>query len=419
MSASVVARCDSFETGPFPRFVADKACCHSYHVSAVVFPFNAEDPVVASGNLATAASHPRVEAVMAVGVTENSTFDDLSRVAQDLSDRHQKPVHVRLQQRIGDLRAGKGDGMNTGLAWFLDHSYERLHFYDADITNFDHTWIDGAETAADAGYPFVRHYFPRASTDAMITWMVTRPLFAIAHPGSDLWRIRQPLGGEILLTRWLAEKLASDPLVSSRSDWGIDTVVTYAALSHGAGIFESYVPDGKQHALYGSLADIKTMFHECLQAALDVGSRPPTPSPIDHRADPAGAAPGAVAESVGYDLEASLRLLTDEWTPAEVTAASELPDPIAEPVLANLIRPTFRFCDGGTWFDVLEALRHHYRPEPGWQGLAFRLWVARVIAYTTTDALGGHSHATATLESTLERYARMSADRQQGDRPHP
>ena len=59
----------------------------------------------------------------------------------------------------------------------------------------------------DTRPPRLPHTLPRASTDAMITWMVTRPLFAIGHPRSALWRIRQPLGGELALTRPVAEEL--------------------------------------------------------------------------------------------------------------------------------------------------------------------------------------------------------------------
>ena len=70
--------------------------------------------------------------------------------------------------------------MNTALRRAAATGFERVHFYDADIINFDNMWIDGAEEAADKGYDIVRHRFPRASTDAMITWMVTRPSLARA-----------------------------------------------------------------------------------------------------------------------------------------------------------------------------------------------------------------------------------------------
>ena len=151
--------------------------------------------MVVSANLATAAHHPRVSRVLAVGAGRGRLFDHLTTEAERRAASTGKPVDVVLQDRIGNRRPGKGDGMNTGMRHFLAGDEQRLHFYDADITNFDVSWIDGAEEAADAGYSIVRHFFPRASTDAMITWMITRPMFAIGHPTSALWRIRQPLGG--------------------------------------------------------------------------------------------------------------------------------------------------------------------------------------------------------------------------------
>lgn len=374
-------------------------------MSMVVFPFKTEDPEVAAANLATAANHPRVRRVMAVGAAEDATFTALEVVADRIAGATGKRVEVRVQSRIGDRRAGKGDGMNTGLRQFLETGEERLHFYDADITNFDSTWIDGAEEAADRGFPIVRHYFPRASTDAMITWMVTRPGFALTHPGSRLWQIRQPLGGELAISREVAGMLASDPLVASRSDWGIDTVITYATANTGLPIYEHYVAGGKQHALYGSLDDIRDMVIECFEAMAEVGRRP-SPPDFEHVVEPRSEVTEAVATKVGYDVESTLRLLTDVWSPDEVAAAAELPDQIGEALLANLARPTFAFMDGGTWRETLVALLQSYRPEPGWRGVLFRLWVARVLAYTTTDALGGHARAMEALEETVVGYAR-------------
>lgn len=373
-------------------------------MSTVVFPFKVEDPEVAAANLAVAAHHPRVSRVMAVGASEEATFTTLSEVARSLAADTHTPVEVILQDRIGVMRPGKGDGMNTALRRFLDTDGERIHFYDADITNFDASWIDGAEQAADRGYPVVRHFFPRASTDAMITWMVTRPLFALAHPDSVLWQIRQPLGGELLLTREVVASLVADPLVEARSDWGIDTVISYATVAFGQPIYEHYVADGKQHALYGSLADIRDMVVECFEAAASVAERP-SPGRPRHDSDPPRPAPPGIAHRVGFDVERTLHLLASPWSSEAVAAASHLPDDLSEPLLANMIRPTFAFLDADTWRRALLALLDSYRSEPGWREVLFRLWVARVLAYTTTDALAGHTRAMEVLEESVRSYA--------------
>lgn len=379
-------------------------------MSMVVLPFKEEDAAVVRANLEIAATHPRVSRVLAVAAEANELFHHLRRAAARLTSPA-TPVEVTVQERIGGHRPGKGDGMNTGIRRFLDHRISRLHFYDADITNLDHSWIDGAERAADQGFPIVRHYFPRASTDAMVTWMITRPLLALGHPDSLLPTIRQPLGGELLVTRPVAEQLAADELVTGRSDWGIDTIITYALAATGHPLFEHYVAGGKQHALYRSLEDLREMVHECFEAAADVGRRP-TPPPAHHRVQPPGPVPAAISRRVGYDVEMTLGLLTDRWTPAEREATAALPAHITGSMLRNADgRPTFSFLDAGAWYETLVALTEAYRPEPGWRGLLFRLWVARVLAYTTSDALAGHAAAMATLEETISDYARRRLDR--------
>ena len=370
----------------------------------VVLPFKTEDPAVATRNLAIAAGHPRVRKVLAVGAGRDTTFAAMEEAGKDIDDAK---VSVVVQDRIGDRRPGKGDGMNTGLRHFLESGLDRLHFYDADITNFDAAWIDRAEEAADAGFPVVRHYFPRASTDAMITWMITRPIFAIAHPQSILWEIRQPLGGELLITRQIAEALVEDPFVSSRSDWGIDTAICFATVSLGEPIRETYVAAGKQHALYGSLDELRDMVVECFEAASDVADQP-TPPSTRHEVESSEPAPPAITDKVGYNVEDTLTLLTAGWTTAEVEGAAMLPPALSEPLLGNLVRPTFAFLDAEAWRLALISLLELYRPEPGWRGILFRLWVARVLAYTTTDALAGHGRAMQLLEDTVSGYARLS-----------
>lgn len=359
---------------------------------------------MATANLETAARHPRITRVLAVGASTDDTFDHLSARSAGIAERWEKPVEVVVQDRIGSRRHGKGDGMNTGLRRFLDTDEQRLHFYDADITNFDATWIEGAERAADRGFGLVRHYFPRSSTDAMITWMITRPGFALTHPESLLWRIRQPLGGELLLSRPMVESLVGDPAVAACSDWGIDTVITFVTASTGEGIYEHFVSGGKQHALYGSLSDIRDMVIECFEAVWSLAERP-SPPQGEHVIEPDAPATEAVATKVGYDVETTIHLLAAPWSTDEVNAAALLPDNIAEPILANIARPTFAFMDAERWGDTLVALLAHYRSEPGWRALVFRLWVARVLAYTTTDALGGHARAMSALEKTISGYA--------------
>ena len=221
-----------------------------------MFPFKSEAPSLVASNLATAAAHPAIDEVWAVAPGEGGTEMAVRAMAGEVSRAHAKPVEVIMQQRLGTYRSGKGDAMNTALALAAGQGRDRVHFYDADITNFDSSWIDGAEAAADRGFGVVRHRFPRAATDAMITWMITRPALARLFPGTFLPRLDQPLGGEVLLTGQAVESLAGSELVRTRSDWGIDTLLTYATSVMDLGLFEHHVADGKRHALYGSLDEL-------------------------------------------------------------------------------------------------------------------------------------------------------------------
>jgi mannosylglycerate synthase len=394
------------------RDIEGVAHCHSSgtvaRLSLVAFPFKAEDPAVAISNLEVAARHPRVDSVLAVGAAADDTYRHLAGAAPSIETRTGTPVEVVVQDRIGRRRPGKGDGMNTALRRFRDSAHGRLHFYDADITNFDTSWIDGAEEAADQGFPVVRHYFPRASTDAMITWMVTRPIFALGHRDSILWEIRQPLGGELLLTREAALALVADPLVAERSDWGVDTVLTYATVALGVPIYEHYIADGKQHALYGSLADIRQMLVECFEAAAAV-AKLPDPGRPRHEVAPPGPAGPAVAHKVGFDIESTIHLLIAPWSPEAVSAAAELPADLSRPLLANIVRPTFSFMDGARWRRTLKVLLDRYEAAPGWEEVLFRLWVARVLSYATREALFGHAAAMEVLDEEVRRCARPQA----------
>ncbi|MGD2102630.1 MAG: hypothetical protein PVG83_10400, partial [Acidimicrobiia bacterium] len=282
-------------------------------MSLVVFPFKREDISVVERNLATAARHDIVDEVWAVAAAEDATMGEVATIAKEMSS--DIPIRVFPQERKGSFRPGKGDGMNTAIAMSAERGFARTHFYDADITNFDGSWIEGAESAADRGYGVVRHRFPRAATDAMITWMITRPGLAMLFPGTLLPRLGQPLGGELLLSADAVEALASDPFVTARSDWGIDTVITHATSTLDTLIYEHNVADGKRHALYGSLAEIRDMVLECLDAVASLAGRASPGAVI--RADPPAPVPSDLKEMTAYDLESTRREISEPPDTAE------------------------------------------------------------------------------------------------------
>ena len=368
--------------------------------SLVVIPFLEEDPRLVVRTVEIAASHPAVGEVVAVAGGHRPT--NLAVTAALSNDLRAKVID---QQRIGSRRPGKGDAMNTGLRYFLEQtSYRAIHFFDSEIRTFGADWIDRAETAAALGYDAIRHYYPRSATDAMITWMVVRPGFALLWPHSVLPWIQQPLSGELMFTRDAAQSLAADPLVSAQSDWGIDTVLTYASAAHGFSLYESYVSAGKDHALYGTMADIKTMMLECLAALQSLRQSPP-PRSIVHRVEYPHAVSTNIAEKIGFDIEATQLLLTSGWTERQRELLNRhFPAEVAAGAKSWQLWPQTSFLDQPTWLATLRALLDHFQlGDPDWEELAFRLWVGRVLQYTLTIAIRGHSFAIAYLNQMVTR----------------
>ena len=73
----------------------------------------------------------------------------------------------------------------------------------------------------------------------MITWFITRPGLAKLWPGTVLPQIRQPLGGELLFTRRVAEHLVADPAVVGRQ---VDGSITLTFESCSTGTVEYNIP---------------------------------------------------------------------------------------------------------------------------------------------------------------------------------
>jgi mannosylglycerate synthase len=371
--------------------------------SLVVIPILNEDLEVVVDNLRAAAAHPSVGLVLAV----TGDHDETNHAVEAAVTVIGSAVRILPQRRLGTLRPGKGDAINTGFQVFLDDGeFDRIHFYDADIKTFDGDWITKAEAALDLGYHAVRHFYPRAATDAMITWMVTRPGFAAWWPQSQLPTIEQPLSGELAFSREAAAIIAADSRVKSQSDWGVDTAITFATIAHGLSIYESYIARGKDHALYSSLTDIKVMMVECLGALqrLRSNSDPALPR-VQRTSEPPDSVSPQIAQQIGFDIEATQRLLAENWTSRqEALLTAHFPEPIA--TSARLWRdwPDTSWLDEETWLTTLPILLDRFSPDnEDWTELAFRLWVGRVLHYALRFAVRGHAFADAYLHRMVER----------------
>uniref|UniRef100_A0A7S0ZC90 Uncharacterized protein n=1 Tax=Timspurckia oligopyrenoides TaxID=708627 RepID=A0A7S0ZC90_9RHOD len=396
-------------------------------MSLVCFPFKVEKVDVVLRNVKIAAQHERVCSVLLVGHSVNQTYKDIEAGIEQLRRNNELgsvAVEMITQKRLGTKRAGKGDGMNTALLYFLhaheaDNEFgpalasqplERLHFYDADIESFDSTWITKSEDAADMDYEVIRCYFPRSSTDAQITWQITKVGFSLLWPLSVLPWVQQPLGGELCFTRRAVELLVSDPRVMAQSDWGIDTMYTFCCAQNGLSMIEVYLPQGKLHALYGGLRDLFNMLTECFAA---VQSLKMTPIRADslHRIAPAELVPYSVTSKIGYDVESTLGLLRERWTPRQEQLLHKYFDQkLVEGLLKAREWPVYAFMDEEAWLQAYEVFLEHFNMEDNdWKELLFKAWVARVLNYTMRHVIRGYDTAMLQLRTMVSDVQRESA----------
>ncbi len=184
-------------------------------MSSICFPIKKEHIPTVIKNIRIATDHPSVSLVLIAATYKNACYDGIVCQIDKInasSNPFKSAVAVIIQSRLGSLRSGKGDGTNSAMQYFLNEHKEhdlpapirRLHSYDADIESFDALWVSKAEDGSALGYDIVRHYFPRSSTDAQVTWQVTKVGFALLWPQTSLPWVQQPLGAELCFSRkWL------------------------------------------------------------------------------------------------------------------------------------------------------------------------------------------------------------------------
>jgi mannosylglycerate synthase len=269
--------------------------------------------------------------------------------------------------------------------------------------SFSGDWITKAEQSGDLDYDLVRHYFPRSSTDAMITWLVTKIGFSLVWPNTYLPHVEQPLGGELMLTRRAVEVLVKDQRVMQQSDWGIDTLYTFVTAQAGLRVSEVYVPEGKVHALYGGLRDLRTMLVECFSALQSLQREQIHPLAGLHRMEPPKAVPTAVREKLGYDIEKTLKLLRDNWTPRQRELLHKHFDSALAKGLENSSEwPCWSFADEEAWVKAYPRFLEHFeKGDDDWEELLFKTWVARVLNHTLKNVVRGYDVALGTLRDLV------------------
>lgn len=377
-------------------------------MSLVCFPFKKEDVPTVLRNIDIAANHPKVSLVLLAAAVVNDCYEEVVK-AIEVKDASSKPypvpVRVVIQDRLGTtLRGGKGDGMNSAMQYFLSAHTKpennlsapmaNLHFYDADIESFGAEWITKAEEGAALGYDVVRHYFPRSSTDAQVTWQVTKVGFALLWPRTTLPWVQQPLGGELCFTRPVVEALMADERVVRQSNWGIDTLYTFVCAQRGFSLLEAYMPEGKMHALYGGLRDLKTMLCECFAAVQSLKDEKVQTAPTVHRIDPPAAVPASITSKIGYNVEKSLKLLRENWTERQHELLTLFRSDIQDGLLAASEWPEYEFMNEDAWVSAYKVFLEHFDlNDEDWREVLFKIWVARVLNYTMRHVLRGYNVA--------------------------
>jgi mannosylglycerate synthase len=356
----------------------------------VAVPFLSEAPGLVAATLEEALAHPAVDLVLGIHGDDGAVNAAVTELVAG-----KQGIDLVPQRRIGNLRAGKGDAINTGFRFFVNETaYQRLHFYDADIRSFDRSWIERAELALDKGFQAVRHFYPRSPTDGMITWMVTRPSFGLLWPDSILPWIEQPMSGEVAFEREAVAVLAADPIVVAQSDWGIDTAITHRSVAHGLSIYETYAAQGKDHQLYGSLEELRTMLLECLHT-LQRLREASAPRKIAHFAESESEQAPASIQRVAFDVDATRTIAQQPWSPDQLD------------LLRQHFDQNLTDLDMATWLSVLGVLLQRFDPlSQDWQEVAFKLWTRRVLAYsegieglTYTEAM---SHLRAMVDQAVQ-----------------
>ncbi|MDR9451462.1 MAG: hypothetical protein RI637_09620, partial [Acidimicrobiia bacterium] len=188
---------------------------------------------------------------------------------------------------------------------------------------------------------------------------------------------------------------------------GIDTLYTFATVRSGFSVFETYVPQGKIHKLYGSLTDIRTMVIECFAALQSLQSLPVLAG-TPHEVEEPNEVPAAIKAKVAYDVESTIQLLAAGWTPHQENLLESFPAAVRDGMLAARVYPRFSFMDDHAWFETFAHLLNRFmKGDPDWEQLLFRLWITRVLHYTVFEALRGYDHALAHLDRMVESYRRM------------
>jgi glycosyltransferase involved in cell wall biosynthesis len=147
-------------------------------------------------------------------------------------------------KRCMEVPRGKGSGLVRFFEFCLENEIPRAVTVDADLLNIKDFWIQRLADPLSRGHDFVIPIYARHKYDANITNHFSYPLI-LAVFGVEL---RQPLAGEFGYSRDFYKYLLSLPRYYHKArQYGIDTLITHAAVTGGFRIKEVYL-DKKIHS---------------------------------------------------------------------------------------------------------------------------------------------------------------------------
>jgi hypothetical protein len=194
------------------------------------------------------------------GWSTDGTVPLLKRQIPKLQKKYKKKIKIFYSE----LRnTGKGGAMITGMKRVLHNNHSKILFLDPDITSSTPEWCDELVDGIDKyNIDMCRGHFDRAPFDAQITRHVTRPLINMFFPKGK--GIKQPLGGELCLTRELTKHLVNH-IIAPPHTWGIDTFFTIITMRGNYKIGEQYLAQKAYNKK--SLAELRPIAIECFDEA--------------------------------------------------------------------------------------------------------------------------------------------------------
>ena len=145
--------------------------------------------------------------------------------------------NVEVLTQSEKIYPGKGVAMKDGILKAIEESCDILAFFDADIKNFEKSWLEKLVEKIESGVDMARGYYERRARDAPVTKLVARPLLSLFFP--EISQINQPLSGEVAAKIEVWKELVKERDIPK--GWGIDIWFLIETAMKGFSISEVFL----------------------------------------------------------------------------------------------------------------------------------------------------------------------------------